>query len=298
MGHHHHHHHAPEQHNLAFAVATLANLIFTIIEAIYALYAGSSSLLADAGHNLGDVFSLLLAWGANWLLTRPSGKRYSYGYKRTTILAALINAIALAATTTLIAFDSVYKLFNPTPIHEWTVIIVASIGIIINGGTSLLFLSGHKHDLNIKGAFLHLAVDALVSLGVVIAALIMMKTGWYIIDPIIGIMIIGIIFMTTWHLLQDSVILMLDAVPRHIDHERVEAYFYEIDGVIGLHDLHIWGLSTKETALTVHLCVPDRHFSNDEYIQIAHDLKEQFKIDHPTIQVESTNYCPSNADCE
>lgn len=285
MSHHHDHVH-PQQFNKAFALAIFLNLGFTFIEAIYAIVANSMSLLADAGHNLGDVLGLLLAWGANWLLTKPSTERYSYGYRRTSIIASIINALLLVATSAIIAYESIIKLIHPEQVEEFIVIVVAFIGILINGGTALLFMRGSKGDLNIKGAFLHLAADALISVGVVIAATVIYFTGWDMLDPIIGLMIVIVILAGTWGLLRDSVILLLDAVPHAIERQEVKEFLINLQGVTDVHDLHIWGLSTKEIALTAHLVMPDNYLSDQEHHTLQHDLKEKFNIDHITIQIE------------
>ena len=244
------------------------------------------SLMADAAHNFGDVFGLILAWGANYLLTRPAHKRYSYGYKRTTILAALTNALILVATSAIIAFESIYKLFHLTQVNALIVSIVAGIGIIINGGTALLFMKGAHSDLNIKGAFLHLLGDALISIGVVVAAIIILYTGWMWIDPVMGLIIVGIILLGTWGLLRDSVRLILDAVPRHVDQQGIFQFLKDWPGVKAVHDLHIWGLSTKEIALTVHLVIPEHVLSDEDYMKINSILKTKYRIDHATLQVE------------
>lgn len=289
MGHHHHHHPDPKQFNLPFALAVGLNLAFTAIEAFYAIMANSMSLLADAGHNLGDVVGLLLAWGANWLLTKPASERYSYGYRRTTILASIINALLLVATSAIIAYESIIKLFQPEPVSELIVIFVAFIGIMINGGTALLFFKGSQHDLNIKGAFLHLAADALISIGVVITAVVIYYTDWEILDPMIGLGIVLVILLGTWGLLRDSVILLLDAVPHGIQRNEVKAFFKAIPGVTDVHDLHIWGLSTKEIALTVHLIMPDNQLNDKDFSDIQAHLQQTFNIGHTTIQVERGN---------
>lgn len=286
MAHDHSHHH-PTTYNKAFFLAVALNLGFTIIEAIYAVIANSMSLLADAGHNLGDVLGLVLAWGANYLLSKPASERYSYGYKRTTILAAIMNAFLLVATSAIIAYESIWKFFNPSEVTEIIVIIVAAIGILINGGTALLFISGTKEDLNIKGAFLHLATDALISVGVVIVGIAIYYTDWEWLDPCVGLAIVVIILIGTWGLLRDSVNLLLDAVPYHINHKAIREYLLSLPGVTDLHDLHIWGLSTKEVALTVHLIMPEARLSDADFLQITKDLHNKFKIDHPTLQVET-----------
>lgn len=284
---HHHHSHAPQSFNKAFSIAVTLNLLFVISQIFYAFVADSMSLMADAVHNFGDVFGLVLAWGANWLLTRPARRRYSYGFKKTTVLAALSNALILVATSALIIFESIYKLLHITAVNEKIVIIVALIGIFVNGGTALLFMKGAHDDLNIKSAFFHLLGDALISIGVVISAVIIYFTHWLWLDPLVGLLIVCVILFGTWGLLRDSVRLILDAIPRHIDHEGIRAYLLALPGVNSLHDLHIWGLSTKEVALTAHLIMPKGSLTDEEYRNINDVLKSQFKIDHVTIQIEA-----------
>lgn len=291
----HCHHPAPKkgqkvQHS--FAIAASLNLLFTLAEAIFALLSHSMSLLADAGHNLADVVGLLGAWVATWLLTRPSSERYSYGYKRTSILAAIFNALLLTMSCTLIVYESVIKLLHPTSIETNLVMLIAGLGILINGGTALLFMKDQADDLNIRGAYLHLASDALISIGVVLAALVIHFTAWYWLDPVVALIIVGLIFWGTWSLLSASLNLLLDAVPGHIPYLQVEAYFLGLPGVTALHDLHIWGLSTQEVALTVHLIMPEIRLSDEAYLDISHTLKEKFHIDHVTVQVEQGNAIP------
>lgn len=288
--HHHHHHvafHATKSANRAFAIAVGLTLAYTLFEIVYALIAGSMSLLADAAHNIGDVLGLALAWGANWMLTLPAKKRYSYGFKRTTIIAALINAFILVATSALIAYESVHKLLHLNAVNENIVIVVGIIGILVNGGSSLLFMRGAHDDMNIKGAFLHLVADAIILLGVVVGAIIIKYTRYYWIDPVLGLIIVGIVLWGTWGLLRDSLRLILDAVPHYIDSAGVRAYLTNLPGVTAVHDLHIWGLSTREAALTVHLIMPNASLSDADYKKINIDLHVKFKIDHATIQVES-----------
>ena len=285
--HSHGHHHAPQSFNLAFAIAVIFNLSFTIAEVIYAFFAHSMSLLADAAHNFGDVFGLILAWGASWLLTLPARKRYSYGFKRTTILAALANAIILIATSVLIAYESIDKLMHLTTVNEYIVMTVALIGIFVNGGTALLFMKGSHDDLNIKGAFLHLMADALISIGVVVAGALILYTQQTWIDPVVSLIIVAIILWGTWGLLRDSVSLILDAIPRYIDLPGVENYLKNIPGVAAVHDLHIWGLSTKEIALTAHLIMPQHKPTDEQYKEINMVLKNKFRIGHVTLQVET-----------
>ncbi len=281
-----HHHPVPQSFNKAFGMAVLLNFAFTVFQAIYAIFANSMGLLADAAHNFGDVFGLVLAWGASWLLTLPARKRYSYGFKRTTIIAALSNALILVATSALIIYESIRKLWFLSQVNEHIVIVVALIGIVINTSTALLFMKGAHDDLNIKGAFLHLMGDALISIGVVISGVLILITKQMWIDPFVGLFIVAVILWGTWGLLRDSIGLILDAIPRHIDQHAIEQYLQKIPGVNAVHDLHIWGLSTKEVALTVHLIMPTQQISDEDFIKINTDLKKQFKIDHATIQVE------------
>jgi cobalt-zinc-cadmium efflux system protein len=285
---HSHAHHAPQSFNLAFATAVTLNLGFTVFEVIYALMANSMGLLADAVHNFGDVFGLVLAWGANWLMSLPARKRYSYGFKRTTIIAALANAIILVASSGVIAYESIQKLLNVTEVNEVIVMITACVGIFINGGTALLFMKG-QDDLNIKGAFTHLMADALVAIGVVFAGVLIYYTGKMWIDPVVGLLIVATILFGTWGLLRDSVSLILDAVPRYIDYVGVKAFLESLPDVVEIHDLHIWGLSTKEVALTTHLVMKEGKPTNVDYKKIHMTLKDKFKIDHATVQVEMEN---------
>lgn len=305
MGAHHHHHHhkahaAPQSLNAAFGIAVFLNTGFVIFQIMAALHAGSMGLLADAVHNAGDVFGLMLAWGANWLLTLPARRRYSYGYKRMSIIAAMMNALMLAAGSALIAVESIQKLRHLSDLKAEYIIGVALAGILINGGTALLFWRGSGDDLNIKGAFLHLAADAVISLGVVIAGVLILLTGKMWIDPVTGLLIVLIVLWGTYGLLRDSVRLILDGIPRHIDHEGIRHYLMSLPGVTAIHDLHIWGLSTRESALTAHLVMPDKKLSDEDYRAINLFLKQKFKIDHATLQTETgdlqfpchtTEYC-------
>lgn len=286
-GHSHDHHHGHRSFNKAFAIAVTLTLSYSLAEAGYAFYANSMSLLADALHNLGDVLGLILAWIANWLLSFPARKRYSYGFKRTTILAALANAFILVATSALIAYESIYKLFHLTEVNEAIIIYVGIVGIFVNLGTSLLFMRGAKDDINIKGAFLHLMADALILVGVVISAIIIHFTNWERLDPIVSLIIVGIILWSTWGLMRDSISLLLDAVPRYIDYSGVKNFLTQYPGVEAVHDLHIWGLSTREVALTAHLVMPTTPLTDADYKKINTILHSEFKISHVTIQVES-----------
>jgi cobalt-zinc-cadmium efflux system protein len=287
-GHSHGHAHpTPQSFNMAFAIAISLNLGFTIFEATFAIFANSMSLLADAAHNFGDVFGLVIAWGANWLLTIPARKRYSYGFKRISIIAAMANALILVATSALIAYESIYKLWHLSSINVSVVMIVAFVGIFINGGTALLFMKGAHEDLNIKGAFLHLLGDALIAMGVVVAGAIVYYTDLLWVDPLMGLFIVAVILWGTWGLLRDSVALILDAIPHYIDQHGVQEFLKNIPGVVAVHDLHIWGLSTKEIALTAHLVMPDRILTDQDYKKINTVMHDQFRINHVTIQVEA-----------
>lgn len=296
--HHHGHSHAPQSFNKAFGIAIALNLGFTVCQVFYAFLANSMSLMADAAHNFGDVLGLILAWGASWLLSLPARNRYSYGYKRTTILAALSNALILVATSALITYESIYKLMHLSQVNELIIIVVALIGILINGGTAMLFMKGAHDDLNIKGAFIHLLGDALISMGVVISAIAIYYTGWVWLDPFMGLCIVGIILVGTWGLLRDSVRLILDAVPHHIDLHGIRAYLQQWPGVTAVHDLHIWGLSTKEIALTAHLVMPEHKLSDADYKKINDTLKTHFRVDHATLQVETGSIEHPCVSCE
>jgi cobalt-zinc-cadmium efflux system protein len=273
--------------NRAFAIAVTVTLTYTLTEIGYALYADSMSLLADAVHNLGDVLGLVLAWIANWLLSFPARKRYSYGFKRTTIIAALANAFILVATSALIAYEAIYKLMHLTSVNEEIVIVIGLIGIVVNGGSAMLFMRGAEGDINIKGAFLHLLADALILVGVVVSAIIIKYTDMLWIDPVVGLIIVGIVLWGTWGLLRDSVSLIMDAVPHYVDYVGVKEYLASYPGVEAVHDLHIWGLSTKEVALTAHFVMPTNPLTDADYRKINTVLHEKFKINHVTIQVEA-----------
>lgn len=282
-----HHHAAPSSLNAAFAIAITVTLVYTGTEIVYAFIANSMSLLADAAHNFGDVLGLVMAWVANWLLSFPARKRYSYGFKRTTIIAAFANAAILIATSALIAYESIDKLFHLTDLNENVVIVLGIIGIIVNAGCSMLFMRGAHDDINIKGAFLHLLADALILVGVVMGAIVIKYTGLNWIDPVLGLIIVGIILWGTWGLLRDSISLILDAIPHYIDHVGVHQYLSQIPGVKEIHDFHIWGLSTKEVALTAHLVMPGERLSDADYKKINDHLRETFRINHVTLQVET-----------
>ena len=284
--HDHGHSHAPANYNRAFAIGVALNVAYIVVEATYGILADSLALLADAGHNLSDVLGLLLAWGANYLAQRKPTGRHTYGWRKSTILAALTNAIILLVAMGGIAWEAVQRFSDPLPVAGKTIIIVAAIGVVINTATALLFLSGRKQDLNIRGAFLHMAADAGVSAGVVLAGVVILSTGWLWIDPAVSLIITAIILAGTWGLLRDSFNLALDAVPTGIDPEAVKSYLSDLPGVKGVHDFHIWAMSTSETALTAHLLKPDADDDDTLIEQASRELHERFGIDHITIQWE------------
>ncbi|WP_431862673.1 cation diffusion facilitator family transporter [Azospirillum sp.] len=280
------HSHAPARYDRAFAIGTALNLGFVALEAVYGVIANSVALLADAGHNLSDVLGLLLTWGAAWLTRRRPTDRHTYGFGSSSILASLLNAVVLLIAVGAIAWEAVGRLAHPEPVEGGTVMWVAAIGILINAGTAWLFSGGKDTDLNLKGAYLHMAADAAVSLGVVVAALLIRWTGWLWLDPAVSLAIVAVIVAGTWGLLRESVSLAMNAVPAGISRPAVEGYLAGLPGVVAVHDLHIWGLSTTDAALTAHLVRPGTG-PDDEFLkQVAHDLKERFGIGHATIQVE------------
>jgi len=295
--HEHHHHHAPTRLSGYFAIAIIANLALTIFQAVYAYIAHSTSLLADAGHNLGDVMGLVMAWISILLLKKQASSVRTYGYKKTTILASLANAVILLVACGVIARETIEKFMHPHPVAAVDVMIVAALGIVVNLVSALLFMKDSKDDLNIKAAFLHLAYDALVSVGVVIAGAIIYFTHWNIVDPIVGTVITVVILWGTWGLLKDSMHLVIDGVPKGIQLESVSEYFHNIEGVTAIHDLHIWAMSTKENALTVHLVMPKTILSDTQRKEISQHLHEQFNIHHSTIQVEQSNSHCEQGEC-
>jgi cobalt-zinc-cadmium efflux system protein len=269
----------------AFALGISLNVIYIIVEVVYGLSSGSSALLADAGHNASDVLSLALAWAALWLAGRKPSGRYTYGLRKSTIMASLINGVLIIVAAGIIAWDAFHKITDPVPIPGNVIMWVAGIGILINTGTALLFVKDQKDDLNIKGAFLHMAADAGVSAGVVLGGLGIKLTGAQWIDPALSFLIVIVIVYSTWGLLSNSVELALDKVPEGIDMKAVEAYLEKLPGVADVHHIHIWALSTTETALTAHLVVPDGH--DDKFIHDTREvLSEKFNIGHATLQIE------------
>ena len=284
--HHHGHSHASGTRSRAFALGMALNLAFILFEVVFGLRARSLALLADAGHNLSDVLGLGLAWGALVLAQQPPSERHTYGMRRASILAALANAILLLVAVGGIAWEALHRLRAPHAVAGDTVMAVAAAGVVINGVTALLFLSGRKEDLNVRGAFLHMAADAGVSLGVVLATLAERTSGWLWIDPATGIAIALVILYSTWGLGRDSVDLAFDAAPSGIDPDAVKRHLEGLPGVIEVHDLHIWAMSTTETALTAHLVRPGANLDDAFIADAARDLAKRFSIRHATLQVE------------
>ncbi|MFG1424666.1 cation diffusion facilitator family transporter [Roseixanthobacter glucoisosaccharinicivorans] len=283
----HNHAHAVPSSLRAFAIGASVNFGFVIIEAIFGLLSGSLALLADAGHNLSDVLGLLLAWGAAWLSRRAPSPRRTFGYGRSSILAALANAMILLLGTGGIIIEAIGRFGDPAPIQTGVVMIVALVGIGVNFGTAMLFMADRKNDLNVRGAFVHLIADAAVSLGVVVAAAVIAVTGWLWLDPVVSLIIAAAIIAGTWALLRDSVNLAMDVVPSGIDHDAVAAFLAARPGVSEVHDLHIWALSTTDCALTVHLVRPDAPLDDVFLAETCAALKARFNIGHAAIQVEN-----------
>ncbi|HUW76975.1 MAG TPA: cation diffusion facilitator family transporter [Gallionella sp.] len=282
----HHHHVDPNGNSRAFAIAIALNVAFVAIEFTYGFIANSTALMADAGHNLSDVLGLILAWSAVILGRRAPSERYTYGLRSTSILAALANAMLLMVASGAIAWEGIQRFAQPPVVAGLTVTLVAAIGIIVNGLSAWLFMKGSKGDLNMRGAYLHMAADAAVSLGVVITGIIMIYTGWYLLDPLVSLCIVIVIVIGTWSLLRESVQLALSAVPAHIDVSAVDSFLRQCAGVTDIHDLHIWGMSTTESALTVHLVIP-AGYPGDIFIDnIVQELKERFSVQHSTLQIE------------
>ena len=282
----HNHSPAPKNFDRAFAIGIALNVSFVVIEAVFGLLSNSLALLADAGHNLSDVLGLVLAWGASVLVRKIPTQRYTYGLRRTSVLAALTNALVLLIAVGAIAWEAILRFGHPEAVESGTVILVASIGIFINGFTAWLFMSGKDQDVNIRGAYLHMAADAVISLGVVVAAIAMRFTGWLWLDPSVSLAIAVVIGVGTWSLLRESLSLALDAVPANIHPEKVFAYLARLPGVTAVHDLHIWAMSTTEIALTVHLVKPDAIIDDALLVNINNELREQFGIGHTTVQFE------------
>ena len=288
-GHAHDHAHRPADFGRAFLIGIILNTSFVIVEAIYGWLSGSMALIADAGHNLSDVLALLLAWGASIAAKRPPTERFTYGYKSSTILAALLNAALLLVAVGAISFETVRRIADPAPVEGTTMVVVAGIGILVNTATALLFLRGRHDDINIRGAFLHMAADALVSLGVVVAGIAIMLTGALWIDPVVSLVIVAVIAWGTWGLLKDSVAMSLLGVPRGVSESSVRGYLAGLEGVSEIHELHIWPMSTTETALTAHLVMPGGHPGDAFLEKVSDTLAGRHRIGHATIQIETSH---------
>lgn len=287
--HHHHNHDHPQavkSFDFAFAIGTTLNFGLVLAELSFGYLSNSLALISDGVHNLSDVVGLLLAWAGSWLATRQPSASRTYGYRRASVLAALGNAALLLVATGGLLLEAVQRLSDATPVASGTVVLVASVAIAINTTTALLFLRDRDHDLNIRGAFLHMAGDAAVSLTVVVAALAIGRTGWLWLDPATSIVVAVVILWSGWGLMRDALNLALDAVPARIDRMAVEAYLASLSGVTEVHDLHIWGMSTTEAALTVHLVRPVSQSDDRFLMDVAHELEHRFRIQHATIQIE------------
>ena len=288
--HQHNHNEVPKNINSAFKIGIILNVGFVIVEFVYGIIYNSLALMADAGHNLSDVLGLLIAWGASYLVTKEPTKKYTYGFKRSSIMAATLNALLLLVAIGIILWEGIQRFSNPQEVEGIPIMIVAAIGVVINGVTAYLFLADKDKDLNVKGAYLHMLADTLISVGVVIAGLLILLTDLTWIDSVISIIIV--IFWGTWGLLKDSLNLSLDAVPDSVQLEKVHKHLSNLENVITIHHLHIWALSTTENALTVHI-VKEIFANNDELLkEINHELKHHFNISHTTIQIED-NECES-----
>jgi cobalt-zinc-cadmium efflux system protein len=280
------HSHAPTDFGRRFAIGTALNVGFVIVQVVFGLFAHSVALLADAGHNLGDALGLILAWWAHYAATRPPTESRTYGLRRATILSALANAILLLTAAGAISWEAFRRFFEPVAVEGGIVIAVAAIGIAVNAGVAVMFISGGKQDLNIRGAFLHMASDAVVSAAVVVAGILIVFTGWQLLDPAVSLLINGVIVWGTWRLLAESLDLAMDKVPAEIDVGAVRAYLESLPGITTVHDLHVWALSTTETALTVHLVNPEAVVDDEQLSRVRATLEDRFNICHSTIQLE------------
>jgi len=283
----HEHSHSPQNFGRAFAIGIALNAVFVMIEAGAGFYADSLALLTDAGHNLGDVMGLVVAWGASYLSQWKPTQRFTFGFRKSSVLAALLNALFLLVSIGAISWEAIGRLRAPAPVESSVVVVVAAIGIVINTATALLFMRGRKGDLNIRGAFLHMLADAAVSAGVVVAGVAIAWTGRTVIDPVVSLAIAAIILAGTWSLLRESVSLAMDAVPTHIDADAVRDYLLGLPGVQDVHHVHIWGLSTTDAAMTAHVVLSQPDLNNALLVRIREELHGRFHIDHATIQLEA-----------
>jgi cobalt-zinc-cadmium efflux system protein len=283
----HDHTHAPADFNRAFAIGITLNGVFVAIEAFYGWRVNSLALLADAGHNLSDVIGLVLAWGGALALKLRPNARHTYGWQRGTILAAFANALLLLVAMGSLIWEAVGRIGAPQPMHSATIMAVAGVGVAINTATALLFMRGSKTDLNIRGAFLHMAADALVSVGVVVAGALALWFGWNWLDPVVSLLIAAVVVVGTWSLFRQSLHLLFDGVPEHIDLVAVQGYLESLPGVDHVHDLHVWAMSTSQNAMTAHLVMPGGSPGDAFLDEIIDALHERFEIVHPTIQIET-----------
>jgi cobalt-zinc-cadmium efflux system protein len=283
----HNHDHAPAEFNRAFAIGITLNGVFVAIEAFYGWRVNSLALLADAGHNLSDVIGLVLAWGGALALKLRPNARHTYGWQRGTILAAFANALLLLVAMGSLIWEAVGRIGAPQPMHSATIMAVAGVGVAINTATALLFMRGSKTDLNIRGAFLHMAADALVSVGVVVAGALALWFGWNWLDPVVSLLIAAVVVVGTWSLFRQSLHLLFDGVPEHIDLAAVQGYLESLPGVDHVHDLHVWAMSTSHIAMTAHLVMPGGSPGDAFLDEIIDALHERFEIVHPTIQIET-----------
>ena len=283
----HHHAHAPAAgHGRAFALAVALNMAIVLVQAVYGVIAHSTALLADAGHNLSDVLGLLLAWGASWLATRRPSARYTFGYGSSSILASLANAGLLLFACGVIVTEAIGRLMNPAPVAGLVVFVVATVGVVVNGLSAWLFMRGQKEDLNLRGAFLHMAADAGISAAVAISGLVILYTNWTWLDPVMSLLVVAVVVIGTWGLLRDSVRMALDAVPPGVDLQPIRDYLAGQPGVTDVHDLHVWALSTTGNALSAHLVMPAGHPGDESIDDIVLTLRERFSMQHATLQVD------------
>ncbi|MBL4687037.1 MAG: cation transporter [Nannocystaceae bacterium] len=291
---HHGHSHAPS-HGRAFAISLVLNIGFVVTEVVYGLMADSMALVADAAHNLGDVLGLALAWGATRLVKIEPCDRRTYGWRKSTVLAAVLNATLILVAVGGVAWEAVGRIAAPVPVDGWTVVAVAAVGVAVNGVSAALFFAGRKHDANIRGAFLHLATDAAVSVGVVLAGALVLTTGWHWVDPATSLIVSVIVVAATWGLLRESVGMLMDAVPGHIDLKKVRDCMCELPGVADVHDLHVWAMSTNETSLTAHVAIEDGYDAATLLLALEAELRTRFEIGHTTVQLEPRGVA---ADCD
>ncbi len=301
--HHHSHshvHHTPNSYNKVFLIGVSLNSLYVIIEIFYGFSINSLSLIADSLHNLSDIFSLLIAWAGYYLSNKLPDKQFTYGFKGSSILASFINSLMLILMVVVLSWEAINRFLNPVKVPGDIVMVVAVVGVFINGATALFFIKGKDQDINIKGAFLHMAYDALVSIGVVIGGFITLKYGYYLVDPIIGVLISVVILFGTISILKESTSMVINGVPWKVDYEKILNYLKNLEEVSEVHDLHIWAISTTEVALTCHLVIPSLEDSDKFLVKVCNKLKNDFDIIHPTLQIERNvdNFCPLKDDCK